>query len=99
MRGINTIILHYYYSIDPKLGKGVCNIFRIPCACTACIAKLDRYWLPNIDPSSQPRYARVENCYYKIIEHNKNWIIMDLLENKTPQVEFDNIHALIPAVI
>ena len=70
MMGINTIILHYNYRADIELGKCVCTIIQITCVCQACIAKLDEYWLPNIAPSSQPRYDRVENCYNnKIIEH------------------------------
>ena len=38
MRGINTILLHYHYTVDPKLGKVVCLIHRIPCACPVCVA-------------------------------------------------------------
>ena len=48
--------------------------------------------LPNCDPSYKPNYAHVENCYYnKILEHLSNWIIMELLDNRTPQIMFDNI--------
>ena len=35
----------------------------------------------------------------KIIEHYKDYIIMGFLYNKTPQLELDNIHELILAVI
>ena len=31
MRGFNTIIFHYNYRVDPKLGKGVCTISQILC--------------------------------------------------------------------
>ena len=62
-RGINTIILHYHYRVDPKLGKGVCIFIYFLCKCSACIAQLDIYWLSNIAPSYQPSRARVENCY------------------------------------
>ena len=56
--------------------------------------------LRTIYPSSQPRCACVENCYYKKILENWNYCnIMELLYNKTPQVYFDNIHALIIVVI
>ena len=45
-------------------------------------------------------YYRVENCYYnKILEHYNDWIIIEVLYNNTPQVDFDNIHALIIAVM
>ena len=65
VRGRNTLISIYHYRVYPKLGKVVCVIFRIPCVCPACVDKLDKYWLPNCAPSSQPRYARDENCYFK----------------------------------
>ena len=63
MRGRNTILVHYHYKVDPELVKGVCAIFRIPCEYQAWVYQLDKYWLPNIAPSYQPRYANVENCY------------------------------------
>ena len=46
-------------------------------------------------------YARVENCYYitKILEYYNDWVIIQFLDNKTPQVEFNNIHAFILAGI
>ena len=100
MRVRNTILLHYHYRVDPEVGKSVCAIHRVPFACTACVAQLDKYLLPNIAKSPQPRYARVETFYYnKILEHYNYWIIMEFLENKTPQVDFYNIHALIISVI
>ena len=96
----NNIILNHHYRFDPELSKGVCDIFRIPCACTYCVAQLDRYWLPTIPPPSQKRYSHVEICSYKkIFEHYNAWIIMKFLDNKTPQVESDNIHALILMVV
>ena len=61
MRRINITILHYHYRVDPELGKGGCEIFRIPCACSDCFAQLDKYWLATIAPSSQPSYACVKN--------------------------------------
>ena len=60
MRGTNNIISCYHYRLYPKLGRGVCAIHRIPCACTDCVDQLAKYWLPNCDPSSQQRYAYVE---------------------------------------
>ena len=95
-RGINTIILHFHYRVDPELGKGFCVIHRITCACPCCVDQLDKYWLPTIYPSSQPRYAHVDfSEYIKILEHYNDWIIVNFLEKKTPQVDFENIHALI----
>ena len=40
-RGGN-IVFYKNYRVDPKLGKCVCSICRIPCACTACVAQLDK---------------------------------------------------------
>ena len=92
---INTIIFHDHYRVEPELGKVACVIRRIPCACPACVAQLDKYWSPTITPSSQSRYAHVENCYYNIIlEQYNNCIIMNFLDSKTPQVDFDNIYEL-----
>ena len=48
--------------------------------------------IPNFHSLSQPRYACVENCYYKnILEHYNDYIIIELLDNKTPKEELDNI--------
>ena len=58
-RGRIIIILHYHYRVDTELGKYVCAICRITCACPECVAQHDEYWLPNIVLSSQPRYAHV----------------------------------------
>ena len=100
MRVINNIILNHHYRVDPELGKCVCEIIRIIFTCTDCVAQLDKYLLSIIDPSSQRRYVSVENLYYnKIHEHYNDWIIMEFLDNKTPQVDFYNIYALIIAVI
>ena len=58
-RGKDTIILYYYYWVEPELGKGVCDIYCIPWAFPACVDQLDKYKLPTIAPSSQPRYDHV----------------------------------------
>ena len=50
MGGINDIIFHYHYRVGPKIGKGVCDLCRIPCECTAFVAQLGKYWLPTIVP-------------------------------------------------
>ena len=100
MRGRNTILSHYNYTVDTKLSKCVSAICGIPCACPSCFSQLDKYWLPNIVQSYQPRYYRVGSCYYnKIFDHYNYWIIVELLDNKKPQFEVDNIHVLIITVI
>ena len=100
MKGRNTIISSYHYRVDTEFVKGVCVILCITCACPACVAQLDKYLLPTIAPSPQPRYAHVENCYHnKILKNDNNWIIKKFLDNKTTYVDFDSIHALIIAGI
>ena len=42
---------------DPDLDKGFCDMQRISCACTWCVEKLPKPWLPNLDKYLQPRYA------------------------------------------
>ena len=39
---------HYYLRFDPKLGHGICAIFRIPCAYVACTSILDKPWISGI---------------------------------------------------
>ena len=39
---------HYHLRFDPKLGLGVCEILRIPCACVACTPMLDKPWIYGI---------------------------------------------------
>ena len=77
-RGINNILLHYHYRVDPELGKGVCDIFRITCACTSCVSKPDKDWLPTIPPPSQPRYSHVD--FFTI---NKTWTLQWLDHHET----------------
>ena len=50
---------HYHLRFDPKLGMGVCEIFRIPCACVACTSMLDKLWVAGISSDKQERYKPV----------------------------------------
>ena len=59
MRGRNNIISLIITGYIQILLKGVCSIFHIPCAFIACVAQLDKYWLPNCDRYSQPIYSIV----------------------------------------
>ena len=36
---------NYHLRFDPKIGMGVCEIRRIPCACVACTSMLDKPWI------------------------------------------------------
>ena len=86
-RGRNTIIFYYHYRVDLELDKVVCEILRITFTCPSCVDQIDKDWLLNCDASSQSRYARVEFFSYNtVLEYYNNWIIMELLDNRIPQV-------------
>ena len=55
---------HYHLSFDPKLGNGVCAIFRITCACVACTKMLDKPWISGIPSYEKERYKTVTRCTY-----------------------------------
>ena len=47
-RGARGLSKNYHSRFDPKLGHGICAIFRIPCACVACTSMLDQPWISGI---------------------------------------------------
>ena len=47
-RGSKGLSKHYHFSIDTKIGNGVCTILRIPCACVACTTMIDKPWMYGI---------------------------------------------------
>ena len=55
---------HFYHiRCDPELGEGFCDMRRIPCACSVCVEKLSKPWLPNLGKTQQPRYViEPETC-------------------------------------
>ena len=50
--GARGLSKYYHLRFYPKLGNGICEIFRIPCACVACISILDKPWISGI-PSDE----------------------------------------------
>ena len=62
--GTRELSKHYDLRFGPKLGMGVCAIFRIPCACNACTSMLDKPWVSGISSDKQERYKPVTNCNY-----------------------------------
>ena len=72
---------HFYHiRCDPELGEGFCAMLRIPCACSGCVVKLSKPWLPNLEGKTKPRYViKPETCKYSSIlrEYNK-WYIAKL---------------------
>ena len=71
------LINHYHFLFDPKLGMGICAIFRIPCACVACTSMLDKPWISGIPPDKQEHYKPVTKCtYWPVLGSFNNWNII-----------------------
>ena len=59
---------------------------RIPCACTGCVEKISKPWLPNLDKTQQPHYViKTETCKYSSIlrGYNKCYIAKLNLKKET----------------
>ena len=68
-----TINKNYHIRCDLDLDKGICDMWRIPCACTGCVEQLSNTWLPNLDKTLQPRYViESETCKCSSILHGYN---------------------------
>ena len=52
---------NYHLRFDPKLGMGICEIRRIPCACVACTSMIDKPWISGIPPDAQEQYKTDTN--------------------------------------
>ena len=39
----------YHIRCDPDLDEGLCAMRQINCACTGCVEKLSKPWLPNLE--------------------------------------------------
>ena len=55
---------NYHLRFDPKLGHGICEILRIPCACVECTPMLDKPCISGIPSTKQARYQPVTNFTY-----------------------------------
>ena len=62
--GATGLSKHYNLRFDPKLGMGVCEIIRIPCACVAFTSMLDNLWISGISSDKQESYKPVTKCTY-----------------------------------
>ena len=84
---------NYHLRFDPKIGHGICAIFRIPCACVACISILDKPWISGIPSNKQARYQPVTNCnYWSVLGSYNNWNIIEITPKSTTFEAFDEIH-------
>ena len=46
--GAREMSKHYHLRFDPKLGMGVCAIYRVPYECVACTSLLDKPWISDV---------------------------------------------------
>ena len=51
--GARGLSKHYNLRFDTKIGMGVREIIRIPCACVACTSMLDKPWISDIKPEKK----------------------------------------------
>ena len=92
----NTIISNYNYRVDPNIGKGVCDIHQITCACQSCVDHIDNDMIIYCDPSTQTDYDHVDNFQYNnVLEHYNDWTIMEFLDNNKTKEELYNINELV----
>ena len=76
---------YYHLHFNPKLVHGICEIFRIPCACFACISILDQLWIYGIPSKKQTCSQPLIDCtYWPVLVSYKNWNIIHLTPKSTP---------------
>ena len=76
-RGAIGLSKNYNLRFDPKIGMGVCEIRRIPCACVDCASMLDKIWTSGISSDKQERYKPVTKCtYWPVLGSFKDWDII-----------------------
>ena len=64
---------YYHIRCDPDLYEGFCAMQLISCACTGCVEKLSKHWLPNLDKKLQPCYViEPQTCNYSSILRGYN---------------------------
>ena len=76
---------HYHLRFDPKLGHGICVIFRVQCACVSCTSMLGQLWISGIHLKKQARYQPVTKCsYWPVLGSLNNWNIIHMSPKSTP---------------
>ena len=76
---------HFYYiRCDSDLDKVLCAMRCILCACTWCVDKHSKTWLPNFNKTLQPKYgSEPEICKYSsILQGYNKWYIDKLTFKK-----------------
>ena len=84
--------LHFY----PKLGCGICAIFRIPCACVACTPMLDKPWISGIPSKQQACYQPVKKLiYWSVLGSYNNWNIIEITPKSATFEAFDDMNQFV----
>ena len=84
---------HYHLRFYSKLGNGVCEIRRIPCACVACTPMPEKPWISGIPSDEQESYKPVTKCtYWPVLGSFNSWNMTKLSQKSTPFDAFDEIH-------
>ena len=87
---------NYHLRFDPKLGMGVCEIRRIPCACVTCTSMLDKPSIYVISSDKQEHYKPVTKCtYWPLLGAFNNWNIIQFSSKSTSSDTFDEIHQVV----
>ena len=74
----------YHLHFDPQLSLYKAALRRIPCACSTCLNKLALPWQEHVDAHLQPRFRHNDRCkYIKVFGDMNDWIIIDVIPNKT----------------
>ena len=94
IRDSSSVLSHYHYRFDPRLGHGKCAMRRIPCLCDQCCEMLDKKWIPGVNAENQPCYSPVLNCkYHDILGDYNNWIIMPFITySNTCEDDIEELH-------
>ena len=94
--GAKDLSKHNHLRFDPKLGNGVCAIFRISCAYVACTSMLYKHWISGTSSNKKEHYEHVTKfTYYLALESFNNWNIIQLEQKSTPYDAFDEMHQVV----
>ena len=73
----------YHYSVDPNIGKGVCDILQITCKFTAYVVQLDKNGHKIVlQKINQDMNMLKTPIITKILGNYNNLIIIKFLDNK-----------------
>ena len=94
--GGNVLSNHYHSRFDPKLGRGICAICRIPCACVACTPMMYQLQISDSSSKKQARYKPITSCtYWTFPGSYNNWNFIHLSQKSIPFEAFDEIHQVV----